>query len=102
MSTYQFSTNTKAFMEAVQEVRCRPSGRFVLQCQQRRCTCREAPDWQPAVQTAGPKSGINTIDKVVRAVDTGKVLLALNSVSGILKVRARGSPARLRPQRAPP
>ena len=38
-------------------------------------------------QTAGPKTGINAVDKTKRAVDTVKVLLALNSVSGILKVR---------------
>ena len=52
------------------------------------CSSVQQTEMQADVQTAGPKSGINTIDKVARAVDTGKVLLALNSVSGILKVRA--------------
>ena len=44
------------------------------------------------MQTAGPKSGINAYDKAARAVDSVKVLLALNSISGVLKVGASPLP----------
>lgn len=54
-STVQYSTNTESFMAAVREL-------------------------------AGPQqSGINVVNKVAQAVNTGKVLLALNSISSILR-----------------
>ena len=45
--------------------------------------------WGVDMQLAGPQqSGINVVQKATQAVNTGKVLLALNSISGILKVKA--------------
>lgn len=42
---------------------------------------------ESGMQLAGPKqSGINVVKKAAQAVNTGKVLLALNSISNILKV----------------
>ena len=45
------------------------------------------PDQTLIVQTAGPKTGVSTVDKARKAVDSVKVILALNSISGILKVQ---------------
>ena len=45
------------------------------------------------VQTAGPKTGISSVDKARKAVDSVKIILALNSISGILKVGASPAPA---------
>ncbi|KAK9806688.1 hypothetical protein WJX73_008613 [Symbiochloris irregularis] len=57
-STVQYSTNTEAFMAATREL-------------------------------AGPKqSGVGLAQKAAQAVNTGKVLLALNSISNVLKVQA--------------
>ena len=38
-------------------------------------------------QVAGPQSGINVVQKAQQAVNTAKVVNALNKISGILRVR---------------